>query len=145
VIRFLPQVARVDEALCIGCAKCLPACPVDAILGAARQMHTVIADLCIGCEQCLPPCPMDCIRMVEVDRHWTEAEKEMAYRREEARDARLSRQQSDGGRVKCTGPDNLVADTTPNDKAEMQAYIQAAIERTHQKRAKRLPSLPTSS
>jgi electron transport complex protein RnfB len=57
------QVAWIDEARCIGCARCLPACPVDAIVGASRQMHTVIAAQCTGCELCLPPCPVDCIEL----------------------------------------------------------------------------------
>ena len=61
-----PRVAVIDEAACIGCAKCLPACPVDAIVGARRQLHTVIAAECSGCELCLPPCPVDCITMVDV-------------------------------------------------------------------------------
>lgn len=60
-----PRVAVIDEAVCIGCAKCLPACPVDAIVGARRQLHTVIAAECSGCELCLPPCPVDCITMVD--------------------------------------------------------------------------------
>jgi electron transport complex protein RnfB len=59
-----PRVALIDEARCIGCAKCLPACPVDAIVGAQKFMHTVIAGQCTGCELCLPPCPVDCISMV---------------------------------------------------------------------------------
>ena len=58
-----PQVAWIDEDRCIGCARCLPACPVDAIVGASRQMHTVIAAQCTGCELCLPPCPVDCIEL----------------------------------------------------------------------------------
>jgi Na+-translocating ferredoxin:NAD+ oxidoreductase subunit B len=57
-------VARMDEGACIGCAKCLPPCPVDAIVGARKQMHTVISALCTGCELCVSPCPVDCIRMV---------------------------------------------------------------------------------
>ena len=57
-------VALIDESTCIGCAKCLPPCPVDAIVGARKQMHTVIAALCTGCELCIAPCPVDCISMV---------------------------------------------------------------------------------
>ena len=56
-------VAQIDEARCIGCAKCLPPCPVDAIVGMRRQMHTVVAELCTGCELCIAPCPVDCIVM----------------------------------------------------------------------------------
>ena len=60
------RVALIDEAVCIGCTKCIQACPVDAIVGASKLMHTVIADLCTGCELCIPPCPVDCIAMVQV-------------------------------------------------------------------------------
>jgi electron transport complex protein RnfB len=59
-----PVVALIIEPDCIGCTKCIQACPVDAIVGAPKQMHTVIADLCTGCELCLPPCPVDCIELV---------------------------------------------------------------------------------
>jgi electron transport complex protein RnfB len=59
-------VAVIDEAMCIGCTLCIQACPVDAIVGAAKQMHTVVADLCTGCELCLPPCPVDCIVMENI-------------------------------------------------------------------------------
>ncbi len=58
-----PRVAWIDEARCIGCARCLPPCPVDAIVGAAKYLHTVLIDRCTGCELCLPPCPVDCIEM----------------------------------------------------------------------------------
>jgi len=59
-----PRVAMIDEAECIGCAKCIDACPTDAIVGARKWMHTVIAADCSGCELCLPPCPVDCISLL---------------------------------------------------------------------------------
>ncbi len=58
------SVAFIDESLCIGCTLCIQACPVDAILGAAKQMHTIIESECTGCELCVAPCPVDCIAMV---------------------------------------------------------------------------------
>jgi electron transport complex protein RnfB len=63
-----PLVAQIDEEACIGCARCLPPCPVDAILGAQQQMHTVLLALCTGCELCVAPCPVDCISMVPRER-----------------------------------------------------------------------------
>jgi electron transport complex protein RnfB len=62
-VEAAPRVARIDESRCIGCARCLAPCPVDAIVGAPKFMHTVLADRCTGCELCLPPCPVDCIEM----------------------------------------------------------------------------------
>ncbi len=59
-------VAFIDEQTCIGCTLCIQACPVDAILGAAKQMHTIIESECTGCELCLEPCPVDCIDMIPV-------------------------------------------------------------------------------
>lgn len=61
-----PQIARIVESDCIGCTLCILACPVDAIVGASRLMHTVIEDHCTGCELCIPPCPVDCIDLVEI-------------------------------------------------------------------------------
>lgn len=61
------SVAVIDENTCIGCTLCIQACPVDAILGAAKQMHTVIAKECTGCELCVNPCPVDCITMVAIE------------------------------------------------------------------------------
>lgn len=62
----LPLVAFIDEQNCIGCTLCIQACPVDAILGSAKHMHTIIEAECTGCELCLPPCPVDCIDMIPV-------------------------------------------------------------------------------
>jgi electron transport complex protein RnfB len=58
-----PMVVWIDPEVCIGCARCLPPCPVDAIIGAQRQLHTVIESVCTGCELCLPVCPVDCIHL----------------------------------------------------------------------------------
>jgi Na+-translocating ferredoxin:NAD+ oxidoreductase subunit B len=58
-----PRVAWIDESRCIGCARCLPPCPVDAIIGASKFMHTVLAERCTGCELCIAPCPVDCIEL----------------------------------------------------------------------------------
>ena len=57
-------IALIDEETCIGCVKCIDACPVDAIVGSAKQLHAVIPEYCTGCKLCLPPCPVDCISMI---------------------------------------------------------------------------------
>ena len=83
-----PGVALIDPERCVGCARCLPACPVDAILGAQRQLHTVIEHDCNGCELCLAACPVDCIDMVPrtADEHApSSAENRLRYQRHRAR------------------------------------------------------------
>jgi electron transport complex protein RnfB len=85
------RVAIIDESRCIGCAKCLPPCPVDAIVGAPRQMHTVIASLCTGCELCVAPCPVDCIAMVDAPAALTLPSPDENRTRYEARNARMER------------------------------------------------------
>lgn len=73
-IKKLPTVVIIDEQVCIGCTLCIQACPVDAILGAAKQMHSVIKSECTGCDLCIPPCPVDCIHIIEIEptvRNWT--------------------------------------------------------------------------
>jgi len=89
-------VAFIDESLCIGCTLCMQACPVDAILGAPRQMHTIIADLCTGCDLCVAPCPVDCIAMIPVTGEatgwdaWTQQQAGEARVRHDRRQARLA-------------------------------------------------------
>jgi Na+-translocating ferredoxin:NAD+ oxidoreductase subunit B len=83
------RVAFIDESRCIGCARCLPPCPVDAIIGAPRHTHTVIAAACTGCELCIAPCPVDCITLREAGTSASgPAENRMRY---EARNARTAR------------------------------------------------------
>jgi electron transport complex protein RnfB len=84
-------VALVDEGRCIGCTRCIDACPVDAIVGAHNLMHTVVEPWCIGCALCLPPCPVDCIAMVPALGAWTEPLKQAAKARAAARNARLKK------------------------------------------------------
>jgi electron transport complex protein RnfB len=89
-------LARIVEADCIGCTKCIQACPVDAIVGAAKLMHTVIADDCTGCELCVPACPVDCIELLpmppaQLDAAHAEAARAHFQRRE----ARLARERAE--------------------------------------------------
>ena len=86
-------VIREDE--CIGCMKCIQACPVDAILGSAKQMHTVIADECTGCELCVAPCPVDCIDLItlsenKVDPSKSQQKRDLARVRFNQRQVRLN-------------------------------------------------------
>jgi electron transport complex protein RnfB len=83
-----PQVAYVDEAICIGCTKCIQACPVDAIVGASKLMHTVVASWCTGCELCIAPCPVDCIHLQPVA---ALPDPDLSRERHDARAARLAR------------------------------------------------------
>ena len=88
-------VAVIDEARCIGCTLCIQACPVDAIAGAPRRMHTVIAALCTGCDLCVPPCPVDCIAMLPADgpdAQWNDERADAARARYVARRDRLARE-----------------------------------------------------
>jgi len=84
-------VALIDEARCIGCTRCIDACPVDAIAGAQGFMHAVIAAYCTGCELCLPPCPVDCIVLAPPPGRWTDADAKSAKRRAAMRKKRRSR------------------------------------------------------
>ena len=96
------HLALIDEATCIGCTKCLDVCPVDAIVGATGQMHTVLNDLCIGCDLCLPPCPVQCISLVPTTmpnasrmKLAKEAEKRHQARKERLAQEALQKQAAD--------------------------------------------------
>ena len=117
------HVAVIDEQACIGCTLCIEACPVDAIVGTQKLMHTVIAAECTGCRRCLAPCPVDCIAMVETGETWTHEERLRRagqYRqRYGARKGRLERE-----RTKA-----LAAGRNRAGQDRKQATIERVIER----------------
>ncbi len=130
-------LAVIREAECIGCAKCIQACPVDAILGSARQMHTVIAEECIGCKLCLPPCPVDCIDLVSPSETAAqpkspEARKQRAAHIKKRYAARQKRLQNDQEQQYPSLASLLTA--APPELEERKAYIRLAINRMKQKR-----------
>jgi electron transport complex protein RnfB len=137
-----PRVrAVIDEAVCIGCRKCIDACPVDAILGARKLMHTVIARECNGCELCLPPCPVDCIAMVPIDSaeaaepwpEYTRAEADRWRARTENRLRRLARRK----RARHGTPHSTEsAPPLPPDRERIRAEIRAAVERVKAHKAR---------
>lgn len=143
-------VAVIDESLCIGCTLCIQACPVDAIVGAAKLMHTVLPDLCTGCDLCVPPCPVDCIVMVEATpgrtgwQAWSQQQADAARARHDFRRRRLQREKEETeARLAAKAAAKLKeveteAASTPEQRAEQQrkkAIIEAAMERARQKKA----------
>ena len=122
-------VAVVDEAACIGCTLCIAACPVDAILGAQKRMHTVLPSLCSGCELCVAPCPVDCISLQPAGRDWTPGDAASARDRFAARAVRLARNERIAERA--ASPSR----TTPSrDRAQRQAVVAAALARARARR-----------
>jgi Na+-translocating ferredoxin:NAD+ oxidoreductase subunit B len=128
-------VARIDEARCIGCTLCLQACPVDAIAGAAKRMHTVLPALCTGCELCIPPCPVDCIDMLPAGRAWSAADAGTARRRYLARGRREAPADanSDAPSPRRAPPVDPVAHDA--DRAYRQQAVAAALARARARRA----------
>jgi Na+-translocating ferredoxin:NAD+ oxidoreductase subunit B len=141
-------LAVIDEAWCIGCTLCLQACPVDCIVGGAKQMHTVVVDLCTGCELCLPVCPVDCIALVPTTgsrtgwQAWTQDQAKTSRRRHAIHKARLERDE----RTPFEPPATDVEPPTTRDAADRsptamqasqrrQATIEAALARARAARA----------
>ena len=143
-------VALIDESVCIGCTLCIQACPVDAIVGAAKQMHTVIAELCTGCDLCVPPCPVDCIAMIPVTPGktgwdaWSQQAANAARRRHDQRTARLQREKADNdarlaakaaAKMKEVNAEMAVTPEEQAEKERKRAIIAAAMERARLKKA----------
>jgi H+/Na+-translocating ferredoxin:NAD+ oxidoreductase subunit B len=129
------QVARIDEPRCIGCTLCIQACPVDAIIGAAKQMHTVIVDLCTGCDLCIAPCPVDCIAMVTAtgtDARWTRSRMAAARERYERRNLRLARDKAERA---ARRPPRTTATAGTLSGDQKREVIRAAVERVRARRA----------
>jgi electron transport complex protein RnfB len=123
--------ARIDERACIGCTLCIAACPVDAIVGAAKLMHTVLADRCTGCELCLPPCPVDCIALIARPRPWSPAHAARARADAAARTARLAAAAAREAEHGRTLSDEAIA------RSRRVAAVAAALARARARRATR--------
>jgi Na+-translocating ferredoxin:NAD+ oxidoreductase subunit B len=119
-------LALIDEANCIGCTLCIQVCPTDAIVGAAKLMHTILADRCTGCELCVPPCPVDCIAMLPAGRDWTLADADQARERYDTRIRRLS----------LNLPSRKPMPTaTTGSRDERKSVVAAALARARSRRA----------
>ena len=144
------SLAYIDESLCIGCTLCIQACPVDAIAGAAKQMHTVVASLCTGCDLCVAPCPVDCIVIYPVRGEatgwdaWSQPEADDARARHDLRTARLRREaEENDARLAAKAVSKMqelkqeVPATTAEaaEKERKRAIIAAAMERARAKAA----------
>ena len=127
------HVARIDEPRCIGCTLCIQACPVDAIVGASKRMHTVISELCTGCDLCVAPCPVDCIEMVAAtgdDASWDGPRADAARERYRFRQERLASEAAE--RASRLAPRSPSVRVQPGGK---RATIDAALARARAKRA----------
>ena len=129
-------VARIDETWCIGCTLCIEACPVDAIAGAPKRMHTVIAAFCTGCERCLPPCPVACIELRPAARDWSDDDARAASLRYQARSERLAGSRADAGHATRTEPAGTAVAV---ERQHRRDAIEAALQRARARRARSGP------
>jgi electron transport complex protein RnfB len=142
-------VAFIDPQKCIGCTLCIQACPVDAIIGASKQMHVVLTEWCTGCDLCIPPCPVDCISMIDVTGDktgwdaWSPDLANSARKRYHDREKRLDREQQDNDdrlAKKAAAKLKMVDSEIPQSHEELKeqerkrAIIAAAIARAQQKK-----------
>jgi electron transport complex protein RnfB len=127
-------VARIDESHCIGCTLCIQACPVDAIVGANKHMHTVLADWCTGCDLCVAPCPVDCIQMVPAGRAWSAQDAAVSRQRHRNHLARTERLAADNARLMApeapaqASPDQASPVQAAADDAQSEDRKRSAIE-----------------
>lgn len=129
-------LAKIEEAHCIGCTLCIQACPVDAIVGANKKMHTVIPDLCTGCKLCLPPCPVDCISLEPAGYEWTTEHASAARRQHERRLNRLRQKHPERQPLAARTLSNKAALTSAanSDVDARQAAIAQALARARARR-----------
>jgi len=118
-------VAVIDETRCIGCVKCLPPCPVDAIIGARKQTHTVIEALCTGCELCIAPCPVDCISMVPRSDNSRDPTPDMNRARYHAHTTRLARRTEEQAALLAARKQAARSAAMPSSAAAASASVSA--------------------
>jgi electron transport complex protein RnfB len=128
-----PARAIIREPECIGCTKCIQACPVDAILGSATQMHTILSHECTGCGLCIDPCPVDCIELIPEDK--ASYDKDLARHRFEAKQIRALRDEHDKARA-YRDKRQLSTQINETDKQAKQAYVLEALARSQTKNKK---------
>ncbi|NYT76724.1 electron transport complex subunit RsxB [Alcaligenaceae bacterium] len=128
------QLAVIDESHCIGCTLCIQACPVDAIIGANKQMHTVLPELCTGCDLCVEPCPVDCITMVPAPYAWTQERADAARTHHLQRQKRLSGLHHEPSGLAARTLSNKAPVATSSDPEARKKAIADALARARARR-----------